>query len=60
MRETFLLSDASGEVGSVVRENLFSRRMTVELKGRATGLLREIVLFTVWSALMIHRKDSAD
>ena len=60
MRETFLLSDASGEAGSIVRESLLSRRMAVELDEAAAGLPREVVLFMVWIALMIHRRDSAD
>jgi len=59
LRETFLLTTASGEAGSIVRENLLSRRMTVELKETAAGTSLEILLFLVWIALLIHRNDSA-
>jgi hypothetical protein len=59
LRETFILSDSSGEAGSIVRENLLSRRMTVELKEAADGLPREILLFLLWLALLIHGRDSA-
>ena len=59
LRETFLISGALGAAGSIVRESLLSRRMTVELEEAASGLPREIILFTVWIALLIRRKDSA-
>jgi hypothetical protein len=57
LRETFVLSDPSGEAGSIVRENLLSRRMTVELKQAAPGRPLEILLFLVWIALLIHGRD---
>jgi hypothetical protein len=59
-RETYLITDAAGEAGCIVRESLLSRRMTVALKETASGMPREILLFMVWIALMIHRKDGAD
>jgi hypothetical protein len=59
MRETFLLTDASGEVGAISRESLLSRRMTVELSAAAAGTPREVVLFLIWIALMIHRTEAA-
>jgi hypothetical protein len=58
-RETYLLTDAKGQAGSIVRERLLSRQMTVELEERASGLPREIVLFLVWIVLLIHGRDSA-
>jgi hypothetical protein len=57
-RETYLVMDAEVEVGSIVRESLLSRRLTVTLKETAAGMPRETLLFMVWIALMIHRKDS--
>ncbi len=60
MRETFLISDDSGEAGSMVRKNLLSRRMTVELNETAAAIPREIILFMVWIAVMMHRRDGAD
>jgi hypothetical protein len=59
LRETFLLSDSAGEAGSIVRENLLSRRMTVDLKPAAASLPLEILLFLAWLALLIHGRDSA-
>ena len=59
LRETFLLTTASGEAGYIVRESLLSRRMTVELKQEAAGTPREILLLLVWIALLIHRNESA-
>ena len=58
-RETFILSDASGEIGLICRESLLSRRMTVEIAAPATGMPREIILFLIWVALMIRRRDVA-
>ena len=59
LRETFVLSDGSGEIGLIRRESLLSRRMTVELAASAAGMAREIVLFLIWVSLMIHRRDAA-
>jgi hypothetical protein len=56
-RETYLLTDDSGSVGSIVREKLDSRRMTVELADSASGTSREIILFMVWVVLLIHGRE---
>jgi len=56
-RETYLLTDASSPIGSIVRENLNSRRMTVELADSASATPREIILFMVWVVLLIHGRE---
>ena len=56
-RETYLLTDPSGPIGSVVRESLATRTMTVELEDTAPGTPREIVLFMVWVVLLIHDRE---
>jgi len=56
-RETYLLTDASGPIGSIVRENLNSRRMTVELADSASATPREIILLMVWVVLLIHGRE---
>lgn len=56
-RETYLITDASGPIGSIVRESLNSRLMTVELADSASGTPREIVLFMVWVVLLIHDRE---
>jgi hypothetical protein len=56
-RETYLLTDASVQIGSIVRESLASRTMTVELADSASGTPREIVLFMVWVFLLIHTRE---
>jgi len=44
-------------IGSIVREKLDSRQMTVELADSASGVPREIMLFMVWVVLLIHGRD---
>ena len=56
-RETYLITDASAPIGSIVRESLDSRRMTVELTEGASGTPRDIILFMVWVVLLIHGRD---
>ena len=56
-RETYLLTDASVPIGSIVRESLGSRRMTVELADSTSGTPREIILFMVWVVLLIHERE---
>ena len=56
-RETYLLTDAAGSIGSIVREKLDSRQMTVELADSASGVPREIILFMVWAVPLIHGRD---
>jgi hypothetical protein len=56
-RETYLLTDASAPIGSIVRGSLNSRRMTVELADNASGTPREIILFMVWVVLLIHDRE---
>ena len=56
-RETYLISNPSVPIGSILRESLGSRRMTVELTDRASGTPREIILFMVWVVLLIHGRE---
>ena len=56
-RETYLITDASAQIGSIVRESLGSRRLTVELADRDSGIPREIILFMVWVVLLIHGRE---
>jgi hypothetical protein len=55
----FLISDASGEIGSIRRERMLSRRMLVEFTAAASPPL-EITEFLVWIVLMVHRRQSSD
>ncbi len=56
MRDTYVMSDASGEIGRIVRTNVLSRRLLFEA---ATGVPREICLFLIWIALMVQRRTGA-
>jgi hypothetical protein len=56
-RETYLVTTPEGLAGSIVREDPLSRTMTVRLEKGIPSLPREIVLFLIGLALMIHRKD---
>jgi hypothetical protein len=56
-RETYLITDASVPIASMVRESLGSRRMTVELVDSGSGMPLEIILFMVWVVLLIHDRD---
>ena len=56
-RETYFITDASAPIGSIVRENLGSRLMTVELAVSVSGTPREIILFMVWVVLLIHGRE---
>jgi hypothetical protein len=59
LRQTFIISDASGAIGSIVQESLMSRRLLCEIDVEARGLSREIVMFLLWMALIIRKKDAA-
>jgi hypothetical protein len=59
LKETFIISDASGGIGTIVQESLLSRRLLCKLDTAAAGLPQEIVLFLAWLALIIRRKDSS-
>ena len=57
LRESYLLSDAGGEVGLVARESLVSRQMAIRLDERAAGMPAELILLLAWIAGMIHRSN---
>ena len=59
MRETFVISDAAGDVGRIVQESLVSRRLLCEIDAQAGWLSREIALFLIWMALIIRKRDAA-
>ena len=56
MRDTLVISDASGDIGRIVQINLLSRRLLFEA---ATGVPPEIGLFLIWIALMVRRRTGA-
>jgi hypothetical protein len=56
-RETYLITDVSEPFGSIIREKLDSRQMTVELSDKASGVPREIILFMAWIVLLIHGRE---
>ncbi|OHD70399.1 MAG: hypothetical protein A2177_15315 [Spirochaetes bacterium RBG_13_68_11] len=57
-RGLFLISDESGEIGSIRLERLFSRRMVVEFTADAPPPL-EITEFLVWIVLMVQRRQAS-
>lgn len=59
LRERFIISDASGDIGSIVQESLVSRRLLCEIDAKAGGLSTEIALFVLWMALIIRKRDAA-
>jgi hypothetical protein len=59
MRETFIISDGSGGIGSIVQESLMSRRLRCETDSNESEIPQEIMLFLAWLALIIRKKDAA-
>lgn len=59
LKGVFLIFDESGEIGSIRRERLFSRRMIVEIAADAPPPL-EITEFLVWIVLMVQRRQASD
>jgi uncharacterized protein YxjI len=57
-RGLFLISDESGEIGSIRLERLFSRRMIVEFPAASPPPL-EITEFLVWIVLMVQRRQAS-
>ncbi len=57
-RGLFLISNESGEIGSIRLERLFSRRMVVEFTADAPPPL-EISEFLVWLVLMAYRRQAS-
>ncbi|MCX7030815.1 MAG: hypothetical protein NTU62_11945 [Spirochaetes bacterium] len=60
LKGMFLISDPSGEIGCIVRERLFTRRLVVEIAAGATEPPFEIVEFLVWIVLMVQRRHAAE
>jgi hypothetical protein len=58
-RGLFTVSDGSGEIGSICRERLFSRRMLVEFPTASPPPL-EITEFLVWIVLLVHRRQASE
>ena len=59
MKDTFILSDDSGERGLIAQERLATRRLVCELDGGQDDLPREILLFLFWLAIIIRRRDAS-
>jgi hypothetical protein len=59
LRGVFLICDGSGEIGSIRRERLMSRRMVVEFPVAAPPPL-EITEFLVWIVLMVQRRQASE
>ena len=56
-RETYLLTGPGGQAASIVRDNHFSRKLSVERSETTSAFPAEILLFVLWLALLIHRRD---
>jgi hypothetical protein len=59
LKETFVISAASGEIGTIVQESLLSRRLLCQLDATAGDIPPEVLLFLIWMALTIRRKDAS-
>jgi hypothetical protein len=59
LKGVFLISDGSGETGSIRLQKMFSRRMVVEFPNAAPPPL-EIVEFLVWIVLMVQRRQASE
>ena len=59
LKGVFLISDESGEIGSIRMAKAISRRMLAEFPAAAPPPL-EIVEFLVWIVLMVHRRQASD
>jgi hypothetical protein len=59
LKGVFLISDASGEIGSIRMARMMSRRMLAVFPAAAPPPL-EIVEFLVWIVLMVHRRQASD
>jgi hypothetical protein len=60
LKGMFLISDQSGEIGSIARERLFTRRLVVEVAAGAEEPPLEITEFLVWIVLMVQRRHAAE
>ena len=58
LKGVFLISDGSGETGSIRLQKLFSRRMVVEFPAGPPPPL-EITEFLVWIVLMVQRRQAS-
>jgi hypothetical protein len=54
----FLISDGSGDIGSIRLERPFSRRLAVVFTAAAPPI--EIVAFLAWIVLMVQRRQASD
>jgi hypothetical protein len=59
MRESFVISDSSGDIGTIARESLASRRLLCTLEDDADEVPLEILLFLVWMTLIIRRREAS-
>ena len=59
LKGVFLISDGSGEIGSIQLQKLVSRRMAVEFPTAASPPL-EITEFLVWIVLMVQRRQASE
>jgi hypothetical protein len=59
LKGVFLISDGSGEIGSIRRERMLSRRTIVEFPAAAPPPL-EITEFLVWIVLMVQRRQASE
>mgnify|MGYP001115306857 CR=1 FL=1 len=59
LKSVFLISDGSGEIGSIQRQKLFSRRMVAEFPATPPPPL-EITGFLVWIVLMVQRRQASE
>jgi hypothetical protein len=53
MKAAFIISSAAGDTGTIMQESLLSRRLLCEMDAVPT----EIVLFLLWMALIIRKRD---
>lgn len=59
LKGVFLIFDGTGEIGSIQRQKLFSRRMVVEFPASPPPPL-EITGFLVWIVLMVQRRQASE
>jgi hypothetical protein len=59
LKGVFRIFDGSGEIGSISRERMMSRRMVVEFSVSPPPPL-EIIEFLVWIVLMVQRRQASE
>jgi hypothetical protein len=56
LKGVFVVSDSSGQIGSIAQQRMVSRRLLVEFPVWSTAPPMEVTIFLGWIALMIQRR----